>query len=226
MCFNDVNGNAMTINQAVPFADGMTKGLSGDTADMLQVMGDDGQYTNYFLSNGKYGKGGASYSEEFDGKWLKSAGAANTDTITTGQAFWYVSRGAATTPHTVTVAGAVLTSTSNPKDCALTYNLLANPYACDVPINGGLVVTGTTKGLSGDTADMLQVMGSDGQYTNYFLSNGKYGKGGASYSEEFDGKWLKSAGSANTDSIPAGASFWYVSRSQSGTVQLINPIEE
>ena len=226
MCFNGVDGNAMTIQQAIPYATGMTKGTISDDADMLQVMGNDGQYTLYYLSNGKYGKGGGSYSEEFDGKWLKTAGVANADTIKVGQAFWYVSRAAATTPHTITVAGAVLTSASDPKDCNLTYNLLANPYACEVAINGGLVATGTTKGTVSDDADMLQVMGENGQYTLYYLSNGKYGKGGGSYSEEFDGKWLKTAGVANTDSIPAGGSFWYVSRSKSGTVQLINPISE
>ena len=205
----------------------MTKGLSSSAADNIQVMGADGNYTNYFLSNGKYGKGGASYNAELDGKWLKDAGVANTDTVQPGQAFWYVSQNAATTPHSITVAGQVLmTAETAEKTCSTAYTLIGNPYAVAVPLNGGVVTTGATTGLSSSAADNIQVMGEDGNYTNYFLSNGKYGKGGASYNAELDGKWLKDAGVACSDTIPVGGAFWYVSQSKSNTVKLVNPLAE
>ena len=219
----------MTLNEVAPYVDGngMTKAFALADADNILVMGEDGNYTNYFLSNGKYGKGGASYNAELDGKWLKTAGEACTDTVQPGQAFWYVSKAAATTPHSVTVAGQVLmTAETAAKTCSATYTLVGNPYAVAVPLNGGVVTTGATKAFALADADNILVMGEDGNYTNYFLSNGKYGKGGASYDEALDGKWLKIAGVACTDTIPVGGAFWYVSQTKSSTVKLVNPIAE
>jgi hypothetical protein len=93
LCFEDVAGGAMDINTAIPYAEGMTKALSSANADNIQVMGADGGYTKYFLSNGQYGKASApSYKEELEGKWLKTAGVDCTDTIPVGGAFWYVSQ--------------------------------------------------------------------------------------------------------------------------------------
>ena len=227
LCFEDVAGGGMSLNAAVPFADGMTKGATSGEADNLQIMGDDGNYKLYFLSNGKYGKFNASYSEDYDGKWLVSAGAECNDKVHPGQAFWYVSRTAKTTPHTITVAGSVLqTNATDPKSCTDTYTLIGNPYACDVPLNGGVVTTGATSGATSGEADNIQVMGEDGNYKLYFLSNGKYGKFNASYSEEFDGKWLISAGAECNDKVPMGRAFWYVMRNAGTTVKLINPIAE
>ena len=229
LCFDGVGTSGMTLDQVAPYAEGngMTKATSDSAADNIMVMGEDGKYTNYFLSNGKYGKGGASYNAELDGKWLKVAGTACTDTVQPGQAFWYVSKAAATTPHAITVAGQVLmTAETAAKTCSATYTLLANPYAVAVPLNGGVVTTGATKATSDSAADNIMVMGEDGKYTNYFLSNGKYGKGGASYNEELDGKWLKVAGTACTDTIPVGGAFWYVSQTGGNTVKLVNPIAE
>ena len=219
----------MTLDDIAPYTDGngMTKAYLSADADNIQVMGEDGNYTNYFLSNGKSGKGGSTYNAALDGKWLRTAGVANTDTIKAGQAFWYVSKTAATTPQTITIAGQVLATSETPvKNCSETYTLLANPYACEVPLNGGIVVTGTTKAYLSADADNIQVMGEDGNYTNYFLSNGKSGKGGSTYNEALDGKWLKTAGVACSDTIPVGAAFWYVSRSGESSVKILNPLAE
>ena len=229
ICFDSVSESGMTLNEIAPYKDGngMTKAFAIGDADNIQVMGEDGNYTTYFLSNGRYGKGGSSYNAELDGKWIKTAGAANSDTVHSGQAFWYVSKTAATTPQTITIAGQVLaTSETDVKNCTATYTLLANPYACEVALNGGIVATGTTKAFAIGDADNIQVMGEDGNYTTYFLSNGKYGKGGASYNEALDGKWLKTAGAACSDSIPGGAAFWYVSRSGESSVKILNPIAD
>ena len=219
----------MTLDQLAPYTEGngMTKAATDTDADNIQVMGEDGKYTNYFLSDGHYGKGGASYDAAFDGKWLKKAGVECTDTVQPGQAFWYVSQAAATTPHNITVAGQVLaTAETAAKTCSTTYTLIANPYAVAVPLNGGVVTTGATKAATDTDADNIQVMGEDGKYTNYFLSDGHYGKGGASYDAAFDGKWLKKAGVECTDTIPVGSAFWYVSQSKSNTIKLVNPLAE
>ena len=229
ICFDSISESGMTLNDIAPYTEGngMTKAYLSANADNIQVMGSDGNYTTYFLSNGQYGKGGASYNAELDGKWIKTAGAANSDTVQAGQAFWYVSRTAATTPQTITIAGQVLATSETPiRNCTETYTLLANPYACEVALNGGVVATGTTKAYLSADADNIQVMGDDGNYTSYFLSNGKYGKGGSSYNESLDGKWLKTAGAECTDSIPGGAAFWYVSRSGESTVKLVNPLAD
>ena len=85
---------------------------------------------------------------------------------------------------------------------------------------------GMTKAYATADADNIQVMGADGNYTTYFLSNGQWGKGGASYNADLDGKWLKTAGAACTDEIPAGAAFWFISRSGESTVKLVNPLAE
>jgi hypothetical protein len=229
ICFDDVAGTGMTLNQLAPYSEGngMTKGLARASADNIQVMGEDNNYTTYFLSNGKYGKGGNSYNADLDGKWLAIAGAECTDTVKPGQAFWYISQTAATTPHTITVAGQVLdTAETAEKICSDTYTLMGNPYACEVPLNGGVITTGATKATARADADNIQVMGEDGQYTTYFLSNGKYGKGGNSYNEALDGKWLKVAGADCEDTIPVGGAFWYISRSKESTVKLVNPLQK
>ena len=85
---------------------------------------------------------------------------------------------------------------------------------------------GMTKGLSSSAADNIQVMGEDGNYTNYFLSNGQYGKGGASYNAALDGKWLTTACVECNDTIPVGGAFWYVSQTKSNTIKLVNPLAE
>ena len=94
VCFDDVKGTGMTLNDIAPYTDGngMTKAFADANADNIQVMGTDGNYTTYFLSNGQYGKGGASYDAELDGKWLQKAGVACSDTIPVGGAFWYISQ--------------------------------------------------------------------------------------------------------------------------------------
>ena len=219
----------MTLDEIAPYSDGngMTKAYATADADNIQVMGEDGNYKNYFLSNGQSGKGGTTYTAELDGKWLQKAGVACTDTVQPGQALWYISRTAATTPHNITIAGQVLmTAETAEKACSTTYTLIGNPYAVAVPLNGGVVTTGATKAYATADADNIQVMGEDGNYTNYFLSNGQSGKGGTTYTAELDGKWLQKAGVACTDTIPVGGAFWYISRSASSTVKLVNPLAE
>jgi hypothetical protein len=226
--FDAVNGSALSIQDAFPCVDGMTKGQTSATADNIQVMTEDGDYDIYFLSNGRYGKNGANYSEAIDGKWVKAGALTATDrTLPAGTAFWYLSRGAKTAPFSLVVAGAVGMSESETYTINKAYTLIGCPYPCDVALNGGIEVTGSTKGQTTAAADNIQIMKDDGDYDIYFLSNGHYGKNGANYNEALDGKWAK-AGSltATEDKFPAGKGAFYLSRSKEGSVKFVNPIAE
>ena len=220
-----MTGEALDIQKAFPYAEGMTKGLSSESGDNIQIMQNDGGYETYFLSNGHYGKGGASYNADLDGKWsLMGKNAVAERGLSSGTTFWYLSRGAKTTPFTMTVAGAVSNSESETYAINKAYTLIGSPYPCDVAINGGIVITGGTKGLSTESADNIQIMNDEGGYDTYFLSNGHYGKGGASYNEELDGKWsLMGKNAVTTDKFPSGKGAFYLSRSKEGTVKFINP---
>ena len=111
--FDDVTGEALDIQKAFPYTTGMTKGLSSTSADNIQIMTTSGDYDIYFLSNGHYGKGGASYDESLDGKWsAPGSNAVASRGLASGTTFWYLARGGKTSPFTMTVAGAVSTSES------------------------------------------------------------------------------------------------------------------
>ena len=223
--FDDVTGTALDIQKAFPYTTGMTKGLTSTSADNIQIMTSSGDYEIYFLSNGHYGKGGASYNEELDGKWsLMGKNAVAERALASGTTFWYLARGGKTAPFTMTVAGQVSNSESETYTINKSYTLIGSPYPCDVSINGGIEVTGATKGLTSTSADNIQIMNDEGGYDIYFLSNGHYGKGGASYNEELDGKWsLMGKNAVTTDKFPSGKGAFYLSRSKEGTVKFNNP---
>ena len=226
IAFDEVDGSAIDIQKAFPYGEGMTKGLTVSEGDNIQIMTDDGGYETYFLSNGKYGKGGSSYNEALDGKWsLMGQNAVADRKLSAGTTFWYLARAGKTTPFTLTVAGQVGTSESETYTINKQYTLIGCPYPCEVAINGGIEVTGATTGLTVSEGDNIQIMTDDGGYDTYFLSNGKYGKGGSSYNEALDGKWsLMGQNAATEDKFPVGKGAWYLSRSKTGTVKFINPI--
>ena len=223
--FDDVTGEALDIQKAFPYTEGMTKGLTFANADNIQIMTTDGGYDTYFLSNGHYGKGGASYNEALDGKWsLAGQNAVASRGLASGTTFWYLARGGKTAPFTMTVAGAVSNSESETYTINKSYTLIGSPYPCDVAINGGIEVTGGTTGLTFANADNIQIMNDEGGYDTYFLSNGHYGKGGASYNAELDGKWsLAGQNAVTTDKFPSGKGAFYLSRSKEGTIKFNNP---
>ena len=225
--FDDVNGTALDIQKAFPYTTGMTKGLTYAEGDNIQIMQSDGGYETYFLSNGRSGKGGSSYDEGLDGKWsLMGKNAVAERNLASGTTFWYLARGGKTSPFTMTVSGAVSNSESETYTINKSYTLIGCPYPCDISINGGIEVTGGTKGLTYAEADNIQIMNDEGGYDTYFLSNGRSGKGGSSYDEGLDGKWsLMGKNAVTTDKFPAGKGAFYLSRSKSGTVKFNNPIK-
>ena len=217
--FEDVAGGAMSIQSAIPYADGMTKGAASSAADSIQVMQDDGTYKIYYMSNGKVGK--KTYDTE--NKWVSNDDktVATSDTIKSGTAFWYVSQNYAT-PYTITVAGQVLATTSDTKEINQTYMLVASPYPVAVPLNDCVVVEeGVTTGAASSAADCIQIMQDDGSYKIYYMSNGKVGK--KTYDTE--NKWVCNDDKtvATTDTFPVGKGAWFVSQSSSAKLKFVNP---
>ena len=91
--FEGVDGNALPINTAFPYAEGMTCGNNINYGDNIQIMTADGNYDTYYLSNGKNSKGTA----DVDGlahKWAKGGTFIPTeDKFPAGGAAWYVRQG-------------------------------------------------------------------------------------------------------------------------------------
>ena len=231
LCFQKPDGTDMTLDEAIPYKEGMTKAMAIADADNLQVWNkSENKYDLYFLSNGQYGKStNPSYDAKYDGKWLQSAGAACNAKLPAGTAFWYKSKTASKeSPLSLTMAGAILqTATTTPQTVTVNYTLFSNPYAADAPINECLVTENATKAMAIADADNLQVWNkSENKYDLYFLSNGQYGKStNPSYDAKYDGKWHQSAGAECNASIPAGTSFWYLSRNANTTVSITNPVK-
>ena len=222
MNFQGVDGNAMSIQDAVPPNANMTQGSGATAADQIQIMDADGNYVAYYLSNGKAGK--ASYPET-TGKWVVTS---NTKVpadvkIQTGTAFWFVSKTGAVQPYTITVAGSVLMSSNDPKVLTQAYSLIGNPYPCDIPLNGGIEAVNGTQGAGATVADQIQIMGDDGNYVAYYLSNGKAGK--ASYPET-EGKWVLSSNTkVPTDAVlPAGKGAWFVRKNEATSLNFVSPL--
>jgi len=209
--FTGTTGTAMSIQDAIPYCAGMTKGAAASAADSIQIMDADGNYIDYFMCNGKAGKATV---DGGDGKWVKSGEfAVSTATMPAGTPFWYVSKNY-TTPYTITVAGQVLSTDSSQTPLNVTYQLIANPYPCDLPLNNGVpYIEGMTKGAAASAADSIQIMDDSGNYVDYFMCNGKSGKATV---DGGDGKWVKSGEFAvTTDALPAGKGAWFVRKSDS-----------
>ena len=87
-----VGGNAMALNDAVPYIAGMTKGANTSEADQIQIQTATGGYTTYYMSNGKNAKG--STVAGLEGKWAKAgAYSPTTDAIPAGKGAWFCRKG-------------------------------------------------------------------------------------------------------------------------------------
>jgi len=212
-----LNFGAVGTGAAIPIVDlipknqeGLNAGANVVTGDNISVLGDSG-YVTYFLCNGNIGKGGA-YVAAADG-WVKGGeSAVTTDAIQVGGAFWFISQTAApAAPVTLTLAGQVAADATITKTIKPGLNMIANGYAAEIAFADpatGLSVG--TKGANVITADNISILAGGG-YTTYFFCNGNIGKGGA-YVAAADG-WVKGGDSAvTTDTVPAGAAAWYISR--------------
>ena len=209
--FQNVDGGELPINTAFPYSEGMQKGNGIGTGDNLQVMTESGGYTTYYMSNGKNAK--SQTVAGLEGKWAKGGTyTPTTDTVSAGQAFWYVRQNytGGDPALTITVAGEVCTLASSSKDITLQYTHIANPYPADLPLNDGIpYVSGMTQGNSINTADQIQIQTSTGGYSVYYMSNGKNAKGTGDVAG-LAGKWAKGGAYVPTeDAIPAGKGAWF-----------------
>ena len=218
----------MSINEAVPYAEGMVKGSGVTTADQIQIQDGNGGYSIYYMSNGLNAKGNVVAGLE--GKWAKGGTTTvATDTIKNGTAFWYVRNGwTAESPNlTLTVAGSVCLLASSTKEITETYSHIANPYPTDLALNDGIpFVEGMTKGSGVTTADQIQVQDGNGGYNIYYMSNGLNAKGNAVAG--LDGKWAKGGTTtATTDVIPVGKGAWFCRKGSNPiTLTISGPIAE
>ena len=92
--FENVSGGEIALQDAVPYVEGMTKGNTTTTADVIQIQkAGGGGYDTYYMSNGKDAKGGTVAGLE--GKWSQSGKTAPTDAvIPAGKGAWYLRKGA------------------------------------------------------------------------------------------------------------------------------------
>ena len=223
--FTGIGGEAMSINEAVPYVEGMTKGDSTKSADQIQIQNGLGGYTAYYMSNGNDAKGKPVTGLE--GKWsLGGKYAPSTDKIPSGTAFWYC-RKTFTEPLTLTVAGEVSKLASSDKEIKESWVHIANPYPTDLPLNDGIpFVEGMTKGDSTKSADQIQIQNGSGGYTAYYMSNGNDAKGKPVTGLE--GKWsLGGKYAPTTDKLPAGKGAWFARKGATDfTITIQNPLNK
>ncbi|MBP5509902.1 MAG: hypothetical protein J6Z49_03200 [Kiritimatiellae bacterium] len=206
--FNGIGGEAMSLNDAVPYVAGMTKGNNIASADQIQIQNATGGYDTYYMSNGKNAKGNA--VTDLEGKWAVAGSTTKADVeIAAGQAFWYI-RQSTENSLSLTVAGEIGVLATMDKPIDLTYKLIANPYPTDLPLNDGIpYVAGMTKGNNIASADQIQIQNATGGYDTYYMSNGKNAKGNAV--ADLEGKWAVAGSTTKAEaSIPAGKGAWYI----------------
>ena len=218
MNFESTTGTGLSIQEAFPYQEGMTKG-SSSTGDQIQIQNAAGGYDIYYLSDGNFKKMGQNtYYPERDGKWFKGTATSEaTAVLAAGQAFWYRVANY-NTPFTMTVAGAVPGDATKSITVNQAWTHIANPYPFNLALNDGVpYVEGMTKGSS-STGDQIQVQNAAGGYDIYYLSDGNFKKMGQNtYYPERDGKWfLGTATTPTTGVIPVGNGAWY---SRKGTTE-------
>lgn len=218
----------MTLNEAVPYVEGMVTGNAATTADQIQVQNATGGYDTYYMSNGKNAKGGSVGGLE--NKWAKGGQyVPTTDTVSAGNVFWYIRNGwtAESAPLKITIAGEVNTLATADTTVDLAFKLITNPYPADLPLNDGIpYVEGMTMGNAATTADNIQIQTATGSYDTYYLSNGKNAKGGTV--EGLEGKWAKGGQyTPATDAvIPANKGAWYLRKGTTDfTITVARPFD-
>ena len=218
----------MSINDAIPYAEGMVKGNAAANADQIQIQDGNGGYNTYYMSNGTNAKGNT--VSGLEGKWAKGGSyTPTTDKISNGTAFWYCRTAWKDSDPalTVTVSGAVSMLASSDKEINETWVHIANPYPTDLPLNDGVpYVVGMTKGNAAANADQIQIQDGNGGYNTYYMSNGTNAKGNAV--SGLEGKWAKGGSYTPTsDSIPVGKGAWFCRKgSEAITLTIANPIAE
>ena len=95
--FTAVDGSNISLQDAIPYVEGMTKARLYGDADQIQVQNASGTYDTYFMSNGQNAK--SKTVENLEGKWTTAAGSEAykpvTAVIPAGKGAWFVRKGSA-----------------------------------------------------------------------------------------------------------------------------------
>ncbi len=208
--FTATGGGNISIQDVMPYAEGMTAANIYTSADQIQVQGEDGNYVTYYLSNGKNGKGVDVAG--LANKWAASGKFVVSDaTLAPGTAFWFIKKESTFTPFSVVTAGGVSSVASYDQPIRVGFKLIANPYPTDLYLNQSIpYVEGMTTANIYTSADQIQIPDATGNYVTYYLSNGKNGKGVDV--SGLDKKWALSGKFVPADDahIPVGGSAWYI----------------
>jgi hypothetical protein len=185
----------MTINEAFPYdADNMQAGGTGNS-DQIQIRTAAGGYQTYRLRENE--------------QWCLTSTTPATTPVPAGTAAWYLSRKNPTiaNPLQITVVGQVAhDATRTNSIVANGFSLIANPYPVDIPLNkdaNGFGIgfqAGMTEGGQ-NASDQIQIRDPDGSYRTYRLR-----------ANSPTPEWCLTGTTATGDSLPAGASAWYMSR--------------
>ena len=201
--FTAVDGSNISLQDAIPYVEGMTAANTVNNADQIQIQNASGGYDTYYMSNGKNAKNATVAGLEH--KWASGYTAATT-TLAPGTAFWFY-RKDATSPITINIAGGVSMIASYAKQLDGTWKHIANPYPTDLPLNDGIpYVEGMTAANTVNNADQIQIQNAAGGYDTYYMSNGKNAKNATVAGLEH--KWA-SGYTLATASIPAGKGAWF-----------------
>jgi len=90
--FEDCGGGPLSLQEVIPYAEGMTANSAGGTADNIQIQNASGGYDTYFMCNGFLGK---TASLICSNKWVSSVSGSTTPasaSILFGKGAWYLSR--------------------------------------------------------------------------------------------------------------------------------------
>ena len=222
--FKNADNSVFAISNFIPYVEGMVTAKTETGADQIMVRQADTSYKTYFMCNGYSGKGAGTYKEFLDKQWCRAdqTGSVTTDTISNGTGFWFVRPGADLAPITITVAGGIEALSVKPVELVQQYRIVANPYPVDLPVTNIPYASGMATAKTETGADQIQVRQPDTSYKIYFMCNGYSGKGAGTYKEYLDKQWCRAdqTGSVTTDTIPAGAGFWYIKGDASADVTL------
>ena len=183
-------------------ADNSTAGNNAGQGDTIEVWDPATQgYSDLYFFSSRAGNSWASSS---------TPRVATTSSMNAGDGFWYRNRGSSA--YQLTVSGEVSTN-----DVTITlspgYTLVCNPFPADLPLNSESIGWGNAGANPGNNAgqgDTIEVWDSATQgYSDLYFFSSRAGNSWASSS---------TPRVATTDSIPAGAGFWYRNRGSSDIV--------
>jgi len=202
-----VQGGSISVQDVLGNKNGLIAATGGGSADNLLVYDPSTGYKDYWL----YFSASPSFAS-WNGKWMDgSTGTPSLDTMAPGTAFWLQSSG---TNTTVTTSGEVVQNGT--KTISITggqLNMIGNPFAADLPLNGPgaptWIANGAQAATGGGSADNILIYDPSTGYKDYWL----YFSASPSFAS-WNGKWMDGATgtpTSNTSVIPMGGGAWYQS---------------